>query len=357
MRNVVRTPVLSALCFVALAACEDGQGFPGFTSAESEAETETAAVVPSGPTTVLKDVERPDIFNVTEAALWDGRPSLGGVWVAHPDITTPERVILTNTSNGKSIPGALFRRERNNPGPSIQVSSDAAGALGMLAGQPTELTVLVVRQEEVVIEPDPLPISEEETLSAEELAVAGVVDESGAGDPLDVTEEPKRRNFFQRLFGAPEAPAAAAGVVTIEGDPIELTDGSTSPIVETTTLDPVSTSAAAAIARAEATDKPVARPSREVVEAEIAAAPEAPTASGLRNPFIQIGLFSVEANADAAAANLRQSGIVPSIQTNDVEGGLTWRVRVGPVSTAEDQAALLAKVRSLGYSDAFLTPE
>lgn len=349
MRTAVRTAALSSLCCLVLAACEDGQGFPGFTSADTEAETEAAAVVPQGPTSVIKDVERPDIFNITEAALWDGRPSLGGVWVAHPDVTTPERVILTNTTNGSTVPAALFRRERNNPGPSIQVSSDAASALGMLAGQPTELTVLVVRQEEVIIEPEIAPVPEEDQLSAEELATAGVVDDIDAGGPLVAEDKPERGNFFQRLFGRPAAPAAA--VVTIEGEPIELADGTTSSNVETTTLDPVATSAAAAIERAEATDKPVARPTREVA----AASPE-PT-SGLRNPYIQIGLFTVEANADAAAANLRQSGIVPLVQSNDVNGGLTWRVRVGPVSTAEDQAALLAQVKSLGYTDAFLTPE
>ena len=42
---------------------------------------------------VERDVEAPGVFQVTEAGLWDGRPSLGGVWVAHPDVTEPERVI------------------------------------------------------------------------------------------------------------------------------------------------------------------------------------------------------------------------------------------------------------------------
>jgi hypothetical protein len=31
-----------------------------------------------------RDVEAPEVFDVTDAGLWDGRPSLGGVWVAHP---------------------------------------------------------------------------------------------------------------------------------------------------------------------------------------------------------------------------------------------------------------------------------
>ncbi|MDA8584815.1 SPOR domain-containing protein [Rhodobacteraceae bacterium] len=349
MRTAVRTAALSTLCLLALAACEDGQVFPDLRNNALDGEVEGTDAVQQGPTSVLKDVERPDIFNITENALWDGRPSLGGVWVAHPDVTAPERVILTNPSNGNSIPGALFRRERDNPGPRIQVSSDAASALGLLAGQPTELNVLVVRQEEVIIEAEPRPISDEEQLSAEELAAAGVIDDSGAGDELvteEAIEQPRRRNFFQRMFGRPATTTAA--VVTIEGDPLELTGDATAPTVETTTLDPVATSAAAAISRAEASDKPVARPTQVAT---------APTAPAVKNPFVQIGLFTLEANADAAAANLRQSGIVPTVLVNDLNGALSWRIVAGPVTNADDQAALLARVKSLGYTDAFLSPK
>jgi rare lipoprotein A len=44
-----------------------------------------------------RDVEAPEVFDVTDEGLWDGRPSLGGVWVAHPDATDPERVMIRNT--------------------------------------------------------------------------------------------------------------------------------------------------------------------------------------------------------------------------------------------------------------------
>ena len=84
---------------------------------------------------VERDVEAPEVFQVTEPGLWDGRPSLGGVWVAHPDVTEPERVIVRNEANGKFVIGALFRRERDIPGPRMQASSDAAAALGMLAAE------------------------------------------------------------------------------------------------------------------------------------------------------------------------------------------------------------------------------
>ena len=75
---------------------------------------------------VERDVEAPDVFQVTDRALWDGRPSLGGVWVAYPGNIQPERVIIRNEENGKFVIGALFKRERENPGPKIQLSSDAA---------------------------------------------------------------------------------------------------------------------------------------------------------------------------------------------------------------------------------------
>ena len=51
-----------------------------------------------------------DVFETSDKGLWDGRPSLGGVWVAYPDVPSPERVIIRNTASGKEVVGALFRR-------------------------------------------------------------------------------------------------------------------------------------------------------------------------------------------------------------------------------------------------------
>ncbi len=115
---------------------------------------------------VDRDVEAPDVFQVTEPGLWDGRPSLGGVWVAHPDVTDPERVIIRNPETGQFVIGALFSRERAAPGPRLQVSSDAAEALGVLAGAPTVLDVTALRSQggETVLAADtalsaPLPVT------------------------------------------------------------------------------------------------------------------------------------------------------------------------------------------------------
>ena len=348
MITAARTAAFSSLLLLALPSCEEGQGFPGLTPAD----TETAVAEQSAPQTVLKDVERPDIFNVSEDALWDGRPSLGGVWAAHPDVKEPERAILTNESNGQSVPGALFRRERNNPGPRIQVSSEAAAALSMLAGKPIEMSIMVVRQEEVIIEPEPLPISDEATEVQPEADIAdawGTGDDDLAGGAAGVATAaavdgtPKRGGFWRRFRdGFRRTPAADIATEADTAEMAAMSADASAPEVETQSLDPVTTTAAAAIAEAEADDKPAPRPTR--------------TVSALKNPYIQIGLFSLEANATSAASSLRQSGIVPTIFEESTNGKLYWRVVIGPVSTADDQAALLAQARQLGYKDAFLTP-
>lgn len=135
----------------ALTAC-DAAGSAGRRGGSAEGVAGTADAAPATQL-VETDVEAPDVFQATDQGLWDGRPSLGGIWVAHPDVASPERVVIRNRDNGQFVIGALFRRERDNPGPPIQVSSDAAEALGMLAGAPATLDVTALRREEVADEP------------------------------------------------------------------------------------------------------------------------------------------------------------------------------------------------------------
>ncbi len=180
------------LASLTLAGCEEGQEFSLF---KPKPETDAPS---TGQTTKLieRDVEAPDVFSATEAGLWDGRPSLGGVWAAHPDVKDPERVIIRNQSNGKFVIGALFRRERDIPGPRVQISADAAKALGMLAGQPIELNVTALRREEVPDEsvaPAALETAEvqEEALDPIAAATAAVTSAEAAVTPAsqEVTSE------------------------------------------------------------------------------------------------------------------------------------------------------------------------
>jgi cell division septation protein DedD len=221
---------------------------------------------------VERDVEAPDAFQVTESGLWDGRPSLGGVWVAHPDVTEPERVIIRNQANGAFVIGALFRRERDNPGPSLQVSSDAASALQMLAGSPAQLQVTALRRDEVAQTPEAQPTAEFEPPS--DIAAAPI-----ASTPLD----------------APSTPS-----------------------VDT-----------------------------------IAAPTPAPVTSNLSKPFIQIGIFSIEANANGTADRMRATGIVPTVLEQTSQGRTFWRVIVGPASSESERAELLRQVKAQGFADAY----
>ena len=271
-----------ALALALLGGCSEGQ-MPGFLKGGGSSATSEGQ---QAPRMVERDIEAPEIFQATEAGLWDGRPSLGGVWVAHPDVTEPERVIIRNESNGQFVIGALFRRERMSPGPALQVSSDAAAAIGMLAGQPVELNVVALRREETAEDPAALP------------AAAGL-GEGAMPEAPDVTEAP-----------LDPAPAAAAPETAPEA-----ADLSAPPPV---------------------------------------AAPPAPRpASALARPYVQIGIFSVEQNAENTADSMRQAGMVPEVRRQESSGKTFWRVLVGPAQTQSDLDAVLAKIKEAGFTDAY----
>lgn len=275
-----------ALSVGLLAGCED-TGQLGFLKPKAAASTAGST---RSTKLVERDVEAPEVFNVTDQGLWDGRPSLGGVWVAHPDVTEPERVIIRNEANGKFVIGALFRRERELPGPNLQMSSDAAAALNVLAGAPAPLNVIALRREEA-----------EETAEAEAAA-------QSVQAPSDVTETTLDpiASAEQAIDAAEPAPAAAAPVAPAAAKP----------------------------------PAPAAKP-----------APK--PASSLSKPFVQIGIFSVEANAERAAKQMRGAGLVPTVKKSEINGKPFWRVVVGPVTSPSELNSLIKKIKGEGFSDAY----
>ena len=42
--------------------------------------------------------EKPGILDISASVIWDGDQTLGGNWVSHPDVTSPERVLIKNIS-------------------------------------------------------------------------------------------------------------------------------------------------------------------------------------------------------------------------------------------------------------------
>ena len=223
---------------------------------------ETSNDAPNTVTNLVeRDIEAPDVVNISEAGLWDGRPSLGGIWVAHPDAKDPKKVIIRNPQNGKFVIGALFRREREFSGPSLQLSSDAADALGILAGQPTNVSVVALRRQSVLVEK----------------AENQVIEES---------------------------------------------------------LDPIQQTAEAAIAAA---DTPTPKPKP----------------SSLGKPYLQIGIFGVEANARGAVSSMSAKGLSASMSKLTLNDKPFWRVIVGPAATTAEMSTMRKTVTAAGFADAY----
>lgn len=275
-----------------LVGCEEG----AFNLGGGKPTEEAAEATVSGPIEFEeRDVEAPNVFQETDKALWDGRPSLGGVWIAHPDNKQPERVMIVNNANGKFVVGALFRRDATAPGPKLQLSSDAASALGVLAGAPTELTVTALRRETVQIAVNDAPVDATPTDGPEDVAATALAAIDAADDTV-ATTGPKV---------VVKKPTAAKA-------------------------------------------KPAAKPKAKPV---VATAPV--SNSALSAPFIQIGFYSLEANAKAAAQTLGKQGIASKIATTTIKGKTFWRVLAGPAANKSERDKTLKAVKGIGYSDAY----
>ena len=183
---------------------------------------DTSTDAPSTVTNLAeRDVEAPDVVNISEAGLWDGRPSLGGIWVAHPDAKDPEKVIIRNPQNDKFVIGALFRREREFSGPSLQLSSDAADALGILAGQPTNVSIVALRRQSVPVETPEAEKAENQVIE-ESLDPIQQTAEAAIAAADTTTPKPKpsslRKPYLQiGIFGVEENARSAVSSMSAKG--------------------------------------------------------------------------------------------------------------------------------------------
>ena len=373
---------LSLGAVLALGACQMTQG----TGAAAPMSAETPQVASQGPAgrVIERDAEAPEVFQVQEPGLWDGRPSLGGVWVAHPTARDPERVLIRNTRTGATVIGALFRRERENPGPRFQVSSEAANTLGILAGAPTEIQVTALRLQRVEMEIDPAPApttAAEETLAlapvaAPEPAPAAVTPAGAPQGQVAITETARPRRSFADLFRrrTPEPETATIAETTLAPAAVA------APVAAAATANPEVAAVAVETAepprqrrslrdvfrRREPEPEPdttlialpdVAGPASAAAAAPLQAtgAPAVPPQPAVRidRPFVQIGIFSVEQNAVNARAQMQRAGLSAEIRRGRVGENQFWRVVVGPAASTGDRGQILQRVRGLGFADAY----
>ncbi len=378
------------------------------TATDSTTSPATAGATPGQSRSGgAREVEAPEVFQTSDSALWDGRPSLGGIWVASPNAVDPERVVMFNPASGKSVTGALFRRERDNPGPTLQVSSDAADALGMLAGQPTELRVTALRKIEKEAPPaktpapaaEPAPVvaqnaagdgSAEETAALATAAIAATAiaatavagteaatgaDAAGVADPDAVdaasqAEPAKPKTWKERRAEARakrDADKAAAAALAA-GETVPAAEDGATPTAESAGVAAVETApldarspeiAAAADAATDAPPAPVKKTRKQiraeekaaaeaaaVAEAASAAAPAEAVVAASGRP-IQVASFSKEENANRAVEALAKIGITATPQKSEQAGKVVW----GVVATGDD--ALLQSIKGAGFADAY----
>lgn len=380
---------------LALAGCQMPAG--GATQGPS-AEATSAEASRESQRVIERDVEAPEVFQRQETGLWDGRPSLGGVWVAHPSATDPERVMIRNTRTGATVIGALFRRERDNPGPRFQISSEAASALGVLAGAPSEIQVTALRLQRVEMEIDPAPAPT--TAAAETLAVAPVAvaaapqSSSSSSSPSlatpavapqgsvaisDVDPAPRASLFGRRNRTQAEAPIAQTALAPAEGAPTvapaapspaatpqtaATTASSTQTMTELTTPAPEPRRRLRDLFRRSQPEPDTTLialpgvPEASTLPASASTTPTAPQpapqpVARIERPFVQIGIFSVESNAVNARAQMQRAGLTAEIRRGQAGENAFWRVVVGPAASVEERGQILTRVRGLGFADAY----
>ena len=205
-------------------------------------------------------------------------------------VLSGKTIIVPSGSNGKFVGGALCRRERDLPGPSLQLSSDAAAALGVQAGSPTRLRVTALRREQVPVNPP-----------------------------------------------EPEVEPGSTDTVTQK------------PVKPTTDTEEIAATALASLAKQK---KPVAAANKPPVKT--ASATPAPKKRSVSKPYVQIGFFSVESNAKANVANMKANGIPAKVVSTKTNGKTFYRVLAGPAGSGTEQKQLLDMVKTQGFSDAYL---
>lgn len=258
-----------------------------------------------------RDIETPSAFALTAKGLWNGQPSFGGVWIAVPGEVQPERVRIVNLDNDLAVVGALFKRERPRAGPPIELSSDAAAALGVKAGRPMRLRVVALRRETVELPSAPQP-------------PAPRTDPVAMSSPAPVAPPP-----IAPMTQLP-APAAVQSAAPPEAEPV----------------------LSAAPREIPAARPAPARSAPGAATADTASAPQA-VVSPLAKPFLQLGLFGDRNNVKTLLARLERKGLVGVEQRFARNGRSLSRILVGPAMSDDELAQNLASVRALGIRDAY----
>ena len=187
--------------------------------------------------------EKPEILDISASVIWDGEQTLGGNWISHPNVDSPERVLIKNISNGKSIVGAIFQQTKKMETENAVISSDAARSLGISKNKQTKVQIIAVRVAE----------------------------------------------------GSSQTPKIASS----------------------------------------------SKANNAVIETK------------LSKPFIQVGIFGVQNNANKTKDRMERLDLPVNVFDFQIKGKPYWRVVAGPAETSDSRKNMLKLIRSAGFKDAY----
>ena len=187
--------------------------------------------------------EKPEILDISASVIWDGEQTLGGNWISHPNVDSPERVLIKNISSGKSIVGAIFQQTKKMETENAVISSDAARALGISKNNQTKVQIIAVRVAE-------------STSQTSKIASSGTANNA---------------------------------------------------VIETK----------------------------------------------LSKPFIQVGIFGVQNNANKTKDRMVRLDLPVNVFDFQIKGKPYWRVVAGPAETSDSRKNMLKLIRSAGFKDAY----
>lgn len=352
----------------------------------------------------------PQLFEATGLAVWDGKRTLQGVWVAHPLAESARRVRIFNEENGKAVDGALFKRDSTAEDATVLISSEAAQLLSMGIGTPALIRIVAVspiqRQPgaptEVVVAGAQSPDSGNEAGASSEDDVAKVADSAGTAttDVAEATDEnssaPETASTDEVEDKVAEAATqvatednAEALAATAQKSVVTKTEPSTATALSEDTSDVVSAerttetvqplqpaaSSTEPEAETETTEAEPKKAEPAAVEAEpepMTDVQEAPrvaaiepakparpakssaqqSTSPLRLPFVQAGIFGVKSNATNLIRRIEAKDL-PAFGREIKSGGKTLtKVLAGPFQTSDERNAALRTIRAMGLKDA-----
>ncbi len=245
-----------------------------------------------------------------------------GVSAAHKTLPLPSYVEVTALGSGRTI---LIRVERRGPMVNdalLELSPDAASQLGIAPGAHAPIRVRRVNPPEV---------------ERAALRSGGRVPER-METPEGLLKVLRRKLADQApLLPPPSTPPTMPGRLAVEQNAAPAQGPASAPKA----ISPVSPPSVPLPSPTPKSEPKVPVTSQAITKPAKAAAPVPGTTRG--KELVQVGAFSVEANARKSAANLG-AGVTKL--------GKLWHVRMGPFANRAQATAALEKARAAGYSDA-----